>query len=104
MGIKHLLASAIKSTRTWNKSAVQMKSSQNLDEVAAAVKVDLILTENASFRLHPRSGLHHVSDFILKLVLGLHFKECSMRENKLADLSMLFSVNALELTNLIEGH
>ena len=27
-----------------------------------------------------------------------------MRENKLADLSMLFSVNALELTNLIEGH
>ena len=27
-----------------------------------------------------------------------------MRENKLADLSMLFAVNALELTNLIEGH
>ena len=27
-----------------------------------------------------------------------------MRENKLADLSMLFSVNALELANLIEGH
>ena len=27
-----------------------------------------------------------------------------MRENKLADLSMIFAVNALELTNLIEGH
>ena len=27
-----------------------------------------------------------------------------MRENKLADLSMLFSVNALELASLIEGH
>ena len=27
-----------------------------------------------------------------------------MRENKLADLSMLFAVNALELANLVEGH
>ena len=27
-----------------------------------------------------------------------------MRENKLADLSMIFAVNALEFTNLIEGH
>jgi four helix bundle protein len=27
-----------------------------------------------------------------------------VRENKLADLSMLFAVNALELTNHIEGH
>ena len=27
-----------------------------------------------------------------------------MRENKLADLSMLFAVNALELVNFIEGH
>ena len=27
-----------------------------------------------------------------------------MKENKLADLSMLFAVNALELTNLIDGH
>ena len=27
-----------------------------------------------------------------------------MRENKLADLSMLFAVNALELTSLIDGH
>ena len=27
-----------------------------------------------------------------------------MRENKLADLSMLFAVNALELANLIDGH
>lgn len=27
-----------------------------------------------------------------------------MRENKLADLSMLFAVNALKLTNSIEGH
>ena len=27
-----------------------------------------------------------------------------MRENKLADLSMLFAVNALELSNLVEGH
>ena len=27
-----------------------------------------------------------------------------MRENELADLSMLFAVNALELANLIEGH
>ena len=28
----------------------------------------------------------------------------TMRENKLADLSMLFAVNALELANLVEGH
>lgn len=27
-----------------------------------------------------------------------------MRENKLADLSMLFAVNALDLANLVEGH
>ena len=27
-----------------------------------------------------------------------------MRENKLADLSMLFAIKALELTNSIEGH
>ena len=27
-----------------------------------------------------------------------------MRENKLADLSMLFAINALELANLVEGH
>ena len=27
-----------------------------------------------------------------------------MKENKLADLSMLFAVNALELANLVEGH
>ena len=27
-----------------------------------------------------------------------------MRENKLADMSMLFAVSALELTNLIDGH
>ena len=27
-----------------------------------------------------------------------------MRENKLANLSMLFAVNALDLANLIEGH
>ena len=27
-----------------------------------------------------------------------------MRENKLADLSMLFAVNALELANSVEGH
>ena len=27
-----------------------------------------------------------------------------MRENKLADLSMLFAVNSLELANFIEGH
>lgn len=27
-----------------------------------------------------------------------------MRENKLADLSMLFAIKALELTNKIEGH
>ena len=27
-----------------------------------------------------------------------------MRENKLADLSMLFAVNALELTSLVDGH
>ena len=27
-----------------------------------------------------------------------------MRENKLADLSMIFAVNALELANLVEGH
>ncbi len=27
-----------------------------------------------------------------------------MRENKLADLSMLFAVNALNLANLVEGH
>ena len=27
-----------------------------------------------------------------------------MKENKLADLSMAFALNALELTNLIEGH
>ena len=27
-----------------------------------------------------------------------------MRENKLADLSMIFAVNALEFSNLIEGH
>ena len=27
-----------------------------------------------------------------------------MKENKLADLSMVFALNALELTNLIEGH
>lgn len=28
----------------------------------------------------------------------------TVKENKLADLSMLFAVKALELTNLIEGH
>ena len=27
-----------------------------------------------------------------------------MRENKLADLSMLFAVNALEVANMIDGH
>ena len=27
-----------------------------------------------------------------------------MRENKLADLSMIFAVNALDLANLVEGH
>ena len=27
-----------------------------------------------------------------------------MRENKLADLSMLFAINALELANLVDGH
>ena len=27
-----------------------------------------------------------------------------MRENKLADLSMIFAVNALEMANLVEGH
>lgn len=27
-----------------------------------------------------------------------------MRDNKLADLSMLFAVNALNLANLVEGH
>ena len=27
-----------------------------------------------------------------------------MRENKLADLSMTFAINALELANLVEGH
>ena len=79
-----------------------MKSEQSSDEIAAAMggfnsienevfdfirKADFI-----ALRLHP------------KTCFRISLKEYAVRENKLADLSMLFAVNALELANLVEGH
>ena len=55
------------------------------------------------FRLHPRQWTSSLSDFILKSILGFHLG-AFMRENKLADLSMDFAVNALKLAESIEGH
>ena len=79
-----------------------MKSEQSSDEVAAAM-ADLIQPKT-KFSTSSTQWTSSQCDFILKLVLGFHSKELNMRENKLADLSMLFAVNALNLANSVEGH
>ena len=48
-----------------------MKSLLRKDDVAAAIG-GFNLTENIVFDFIRFSGLHHDSDFILKLVLGFH--------------------------------
>jgi four helix bundle protein len=64
------------------------------------------LTENAVFDFIRFSGLHHVVTSSRQAKLGeiSLSKEPCMRENKLADLSITFAVNALRLAESVEGH